>query len=263
MTTETTPATPPPPAPVAWPVLDLYERRVLGVLSEKQKTTPNNYPLTLNALVSGCNQSSNREPVLTLEDTAVEDVLGRLQKKGLVNRVTGSRADRWRHLMYDAWKVTSAEMAVLTELLLRCPQTEGELRSRVSRMEAVEDVDALRALLKPLAERRLVVYLTPQGKRGTTLTHGFHDPQELERLRSAQPVEAPSTPAVAPVPAAAPTPAAPAEPAASREELAALEARLDSALAEMATLRTTVTELQATVAALAEQVRQLKEGLGV
>jgi uncharacterized protein YceH (UPF0502 family) len=253
MTTETT--TPAPATPIAWPVLDLHERRVLGVLSEKQKTTPNNYPLTLNALVSGCNQTSNREPVLNLDDAAVEEVLARLQKKGLVNRVTGSRADRWRHLMYDTWKVTSAEMAVLTELLLRSPQTEGELRGRVSRMEPVEDVEALRALLKPLAERRLVVYLTPQGKRGTTLTHGFHDPKELERLRAAQPVEPAGTPA-APATAAAP------QPTASREEVAALEARLESAGAEMATLRTTVTELQATVAALAEQLRQLKEGLG-
>jgi uncharacterized protein YceH (UPF0502 family) len=257
MTTETTtPAAAAPPTPVSWPVLDLHERRVLGVLSEKQKTTPNNYPLTLNALVSGCNQTSNREPILNLEDSAVEEVLARLQKKGLVNRVTGSRADRWRHLMYDAWKVTSAEMAVLTELLLRSPQTEGELRGRVSRMEPVDDVEALRALLKPLAERRLVVYLTPQGKRGTVLTHGFHDPKELERLRSAQPVEPPSTPAVAP------TTAAPPEPAASREEVAALEARLESTRAEMAALRATVTELQATVAALAEQVRQFKTELG-
>ena len=79
--------------------------------------------------------------------------------------------------MYDAWKVGKVEAALLTELLLRGPQTEGELRGRASRMEPIEDLESLRALLKPLAERRLVVYLTPQGRRGTVLTHGFHAPK--------------------------------------------------------------------------------------
>src|SRR5262245_11117473 len=169
----------------SWPLLDPHERRVLGVLIEKAKTTPDAYPLSLNALVTGCNQKSNRDPVLNLSDSEVESVLSGLQKKGLVFRLQGSgRVERWRHIAYEAWKVEKVELAVLAELLLRGPQTEGELRGRASRMEPIEDLDKLRAVLKPLAERLLVVYLTPEGRRGTVLTHGFHNPSELDRLRA-------------------------------------------------------------------------------
>ena len=79
------------------PVLNLRERRVLGVLVEKAKTTPDGYPLSLNALVTGCNQKSNRDPVLSLNEDEVEETLEALQKQGLVSKVTGSRVDRWRH----------------------------------------------------------------------------------------------------------------------------------------------------------------------
>src|SRR5262249_56207772 len=103
-----------------WPVLDAQERRVLGVLVEKAKTTPDSYPMSLNALVAGCNQKSNREPVMDLEDVDVEDTLSRLQKKGLVVRVTqsGSRVDKWKHLLYDAWRLDRVDLAILAELLL-------------------------------------------------------------------------------------------------------------------------------------------------
>ena len=146
-----------------WPVLDANERRVLGVLVEKAKTTPDAYPMSLNALVAGCNQKSNREPVLSLEDVDVEDTLGRLQKKGLVVRVTSTtgRVDKWKHLLYDAWHLDRIDLAILAELLLRGPQTEGELRTRASRMDPFEDLDALRKALGPLAQRGLVLYLTP------------------------------------------------------------------------------------------------------
>src|SRR5215469_638718 len=118
-----------PPEPL--PTLSLVERRVLGVLAEKQKTTPDSYPMTLNALVTGCNQKSNRDPVLNLSDDQVEDALVRAQQKGLAIRLTGSgRAEKWRHNLYDTWHVDKTEMAVLIELLLRGPQTEGELRGR-------------------------------------------------------------------------------------------------------------------------------------
>lgn len=169
---------------VAIPTLTMHERRVLGVLVEKQKTTPDAYPMSLNALVTGSNQKSNREPVLDLSDVDVEDALAACQKRGLAIKITGSRVDRWRHGLYDAWKMDKVELAVLAELMLRGPQTEGELRGRVSRMEPVEELETLRGILRTLAERKFVVYLTPEGRRGTTVTHGFHDAQDLERLRS-------------------------------------------------------------------------------
>src|SRR6266581_7488556 len=97
--------------PATWPVLDPQERRVLGVLVEKAKTTPDVYPLSLNALVTGCNQKSNREPVLNLEDYEVEQALTEAQKKGLAVKVIGGRVERWRHALYDAWHLNKVELA--------------------------------------------------------------------------------------------------------------------------------------------------------
>jgi uncharacterized protein YceH (UPF0502 family) len=166
------------------PVLKSLERRVLGVLAEKAKTTPDAYPLSLNAIVTGCNQKSNRDPVMDVDDADVQDVLEALQEKGLVILIQSSRVDRWRHALYDAWTSDKVELAILTELLLRDPQTEGELRTRASRMEPIEDLERLRIVLKSLAERKLVVYLTPERSRGTTLTHGFHAPDEISIMRT-------------------------------------------------------------------------------
>src|SRR6266513_2149459 len=112
---------PPPPVPTP---LNTVERRVLGVLVEKAKTTPDAYPMTLNGLTVGCNQKSNRDPVMNLVDEQVETTLDGLQQRGLVTKITGSRVDRWRHNLYEQWQVGKVEMAILTELLLRGPQTE-------------------------------------------------------------------------------------------------------------------------------------------
>jgi hypothetical protein len=243
-------------APPSWPVLTLHERRVLGVMVEKAKTTPDVYPLSVNALVTGCNQKSNRDPVLDLSDVDVDDTLAGLQKRAWAIKITGGRVTRWRHALYEAWRVDKVELAVLAELLLRGPQTEGELRSRASRMEPIDDLDTLRAVLKRLAERRLVVYLTPEGRRGTMVTHGFHAPEELDRLRSKHRMEAESA---APEPertgTPAPRPAAAATPA--------LESRLNEVQAEVANLKQLVAELQVAVSHLAEDLRTIKNGLGV
>lgn len=168
----------------AWPVLNSLERRILGVLVEKAKTTPDAYPLSLNALVTGCNQKSNRDPVMNVDDADVQDALEALQEKGLVFLIQSSRVDRWRHSLYDAWTSDKVELAILAELLLRGPQTEGELRTRASRMEPIDDLDTLRNVLRSLGERKLVVYLTPERSRGTTVTHGFHAPAEIEVVRT-------------------------------------------------------------------------------
>jgi uncharacterized protein YceH (UPF0502 family) len=174
--------------PQAVPVEPLSppERRVLGVLIEKQKTSKSAdaYPMTLNALVTGCNQKSNRDPVVEWTDDEVEDVLTGLQKKGLVMRMTGGRADRFRHLLYEAWRAGKVEMAVLAELLLRGPQSVGDLRGRASRMDDVPDLDALKAVLGPLVDRKLVVYLDDPDRRGAMVTHGFHTPDELAAAKA-------------------------------------------------------------------------------
>lgn len=239
---------PPAGASGPWPILDMRERRVLGVLVEKAKTTPDTYPLSLNALTTGCNQKSNRDPLLNLTDMEVEDTLVRCQKKGLAIKITGGRVVRWKHSLYEAWHVDKVDLAVLGELLLRGPQTEGELRSRASRMEPLDDLDALRNALRPLVERKLVVYLTPEERRGAILTHGFHDPHELDRLRSRLAAEP-----IADSPRPPPTIVAPS---ANDERVTELETGLSAARAEIAAL-------QQTVAGLQEEVRLLKQVLGV
>lgn len=231
----------PSATPQSWPVLAPVERRVLGVLIEKQKTTPDGYPLSLNAVVTGCNQKSARDPVMSLEDHEVEETLEALQQKALATRVESGRVDKFRHLLYERWIVGKVEIAVLAELLLRGPQTEGDLRARVSRMEPVDDLDALRAVCRPLADRGLVVYLTPEGRRGTMLTHGFHEPQDLDRLRSRA--------GAAEAEPAAPRTAPPANPLASR---------VDQLQAETAELRKFLADLQQDLADTRSQLETLK-----
>lgn len=161
--------------------LSMLERRVLGVLIEKQKTSksPDAYPMTLNSLTIGCNQKSNRDPVLELSDDDVEETLISLGKKGFTVKITGGRAERFRHLLYDVWKVSKIELAILAELMMRGPQSEGDLRGRASRMDDIADLDQLRTILKSMVERHFVVYLTEPDRRGAMLTHGFHLPEEL------------------------------------------------------------------------------------
>jgi uncharacterized protein YceH (UPF0502 family) len=234
---------------VAWPVLTLGERRVLGVLVEKAKTTPDTYPLSINALVTGCNQKSNRDPILNLSETDVEEALASAQQKGLAIKITGGRVVRWRHALYEAFNVDKVELAVLAELLLRGPQTEGELRARAARMEPIADLDALRAVLRPMAERRLIVYLSPEGRRGTTLTHGFHAPEEVNHLRARHGDEPAGTAAAG---------HQTSEVSKTSEVWSASDTQ-----AELAALRSQVAALQTAVAALTEEVRQLKDALGM
>lgn len=221
-----------------WQPLPEYERRVLGVLIEKQKTakTADAYPLTLNSLTTGCNQKSNREPVLDLTEDEVEETLSSLQKKGLVNRLTGGRVDKFRHLLYDLWTGNGPQLAVLAELLLRGPQTKGELRGRASRMAAIDTLDDLEEVLKPLAERKLIVYLGPPDRRGALVTHGFHTPDEVAGLSARQ------------AHAAADGDAAPR--AGGSERSSELERRLGAAEAEITALKATVTDLTSQLAEL-------------
>jgi uncharacterized protein YceH (UPF0502 family) len=131
------------------------ESRVLGVLIEKATTTPDQYPLSLNATVNGCNQKNNRDPVLTMTEDAVLDALTSLRDKGLVVQVDtpGSRVHKYRHNAGDALHARTAELAILAELLLRGPQTLGELRGRASRMSPLESLEVVKGMLTALAQR--------------------------------------------------------------------------------------------------------------
>jgi uncharacterized protein YceH (UPF0502 family) len=156
---------------------------VAGVLVEKAKTTPDVYPLSLNALRVGSNQKNNRDPLTQYEDDDVQRALDSLREKRAVMEVQGgARVPKYRHLLYEWLGVDKVELAVMAELLLRGPQTEGELRARASRMEPIADLAALRSVLDGLKARGLVVSLTPEG-RGHVVTHGLYRPPEMDRLR--------------------------------------------------------------------------------
>ncbi|MFO0949085.1 MAG: DUF480 domain-containing protein [Planctomycetota bacterium] len=167
--------------------LNRIQRRVLGVLVEKAFCTPENYPLTANSLLAGCNQKSNRDPVLNLESDAIDTALLELKDLGLAIRVlpaTG-RTERWKHSMKEAWQLERPQRAVLAELLLRGAQAEGELRARVSRMVEIPTLEELRVVLEELASRGFALRLSPEGRRrGVTWTHCVCSESELERIRS-------------------------------------------------------------------------------
>lgn len=166
-----------------WKPLTAIQRRVAGVLVEKAKTTPDGYPMTLNALTTGCNQKSNRYPQMALAPEDVEETLDELRTLGAVAEVhTGGRAPKYRHYMYEWLGVDKHQIAVMTELLLRGAQTLGELRSRAGRMEPIADLAALRSILEPLQERNLVVELTHAG-RGQVIAHGLYTEPEMAALK--------------------------------------------------------------------------------
>lgn len=172
-----------PTTAAAWTPLTPTERRVAGVLVEKAKTTPDVYPLSLNAIRVGCNQKNNRDPLTQYEDDDVQRALDALREKRAVMEVQGgARVPKYRHLLYEWLGVDKIEISVMAELLLRGPQTEGELRARASRMDPIADLTALRAVLERLKARGLVISLTSEG-RGHVVTHGLYRPPELQRLR--------------------------------------------------------------------------------
>lgn len=156
--------------------LTANECRVLGVLIEKALTTPNQYPLSINAMVDGCNQKNNRDPVVTLAEDEAFDAVESLRAKGLVVRVdqAGSRVTKFRHHAGEVLHARTGELAILGELLLRGPQTLGELRGRASRMAPMETLEVTRDLLRALMERaEPLVRLLPReaGSRAENYTH--------------------------------------------------------------------------------------------
>ncbi len=165
--------------------LDPVEIRVLGSLLEKETTTPDQYPLTVPALVAACNQKTNRDPVLELAPREVEDALARLKSDVFVWPATGARAVRWRVSLDRRWTLTPATRAVMALLLLRGPQTAGELRSRSDRLHDFPTVLAVEAALESLAggNEPLVVRLPRRpGQKEERWMHRVGGPVDLETL---------------------------------------------------------------------------------
>ncbi len=141
--------------------LSAAEARVLGCMMEKQVTTPDIYPLTLNGLRLACNQSTNRDPVVSYDDAILRDALHQLERRGYARLASGrgSRAPKYRHLLADALPLRADEHALLCVLLLRGPQTPGELKQRAERMHAFPSLDDVHEALERMIERRLLARL--------------------------------------------------------------------------------------------------------
>jgi uncharacterized protein YceH (UPF0502 family) len=202
------------------------EIRVLGCLVEKDNTTPEYYPLSLNALVNACNQKSNREPVLSLDETAVRNALRSLSEQALVRSASSdSRVAKYEHRLNELYNFHRHEIAVLCVLFLRGPQTPGELRTRAERMFAFEDLEAVHSALNLLMRREpsLVRVLPRQpGTKESRYMHLFSG--DAEPAGHGEVEHGAGTPA-------------PARSSADAERVAQLEVEVDALRRELETLR--------------------------
>ncbi len=222
--------------------LSLVETRILGCLIEKEATTPDLYPLTLNSLANACNQKSNRSPVLELDDEAVSTGLESLRHKHLALLVTqfASRVPKYKHSLDKHYPLPAPQVAILAELLLRGPQTAGELRTRCERMCPISDLDTIRQELAQLATRPtpLIVELPRQpGKKDVRYAHLLSGAPDLEEL------SAPSFASAPPV------------------KVDVAVALSPEAEARISALETTVTEQAATLQEQAAALAKLQEEL--
>lgn len=217
------------------PVLSLLETRVLGVLCEKQHTVPDTYPLSLNALVAGCNQKTSRHPLIEAGEADVQAAIDTLKGPALVIESSGGRVTRYAHNMEKALRLPAQSVALLTALMLRGPQTAGELRINSERLHRFADISAVEAFLQELAERpdgALVTELPRQpGARENRWAHLLGGMPDIETA------------------AAAPA--------------AAVEPGDTVGMGEIAALKANVARLQAEVDALKDLVNRLCTELGV
>ena len=214
------------------PVLSLLETRILGVLCEKQHTVPDTYPLSLNALVAGCNQKTSRHPIIEASEAEVAAALDTLKGPTLVIESSGGRVPRYAHNLEKALRLPTQSVALLAVLMLRGPQTAGELRINCERLHRFADISAVEAFLEELATR-------PEGALVTELPRqpGARENRWAHLLSGA--------PAVDEAPAAAIAPGG------------------DVSVGEIAALRANVARLEAEVEALKSTVARLCAELGV
>jgi uncharacterized protein len=217
------------------PILSLLETRVLGVLAEKQRTVPDTYPLTLNSLVSGCNQKSSRDPVIEASETEVQAALDSLRSLSLIVETSGGRTSRYAHNIERVLHIPTQSTALLAMLMLRGPQTAGELRINCERLHKFADISSVESFLAELAERAaggMVVELPRQpGSRENRWMHLFSGAPVIEEHVSAR--------------AASATPAG------------------DVTVGEIAALKANVAKLEAEVSELRAMMGKLCAELGV
>ena len=169
-------------------LLHPVEVRVLGSLLEKEITTPEYYPLSLNALVNACNQKSNRDPTVNFDEAAVEQALHSLRDKGLLLSITGagSRVQKYAHRISERLNLGRPELAILCELMLRGPQTLGELRTRGERMHPFDDLDQVQSVIDRLPE--LIVKLERRpGEKESRFAHLLSGPPAVSHAESETP----------------------------------------------------------------------------
>ncbi|MBM6447500.1 MULTISPECIES: YceH family protein [Pseudomonas] len=174
------------------PRLNSTEIRILGSLIEKQATSPETYPLTLNALMIACNQKTSREPVMNLTQGQVGQSLRALEARGFTKLVMGSRADRWEHRVDKALELVPAQVVLAGLLFLRGPQTVNELLTRSGRMHDFEDTDQVVHQLERLIARGLALLIPRQaGQREDRYMHALGDPADIDAILAARqnPVE--------------------------------------------------------------------------
>lgn len=178
--------------------LSAVEIRILGCLVEKQRTTPDVYPLSLNSLRLACNQSTNRDPVVDYDEGTIREALERLARKRFVRLASASRSTKYRHLLDEALGVSVPEMSVLAVLMLRGPQTPGELRARTERLQGFAGHEELMRTIDGLIDRELVARLDRRsGQKEERYTQLLSD-EEVET--ASQPVAAPASGATSPHP---------------------------------------------------------------
>jgi uncharacterized protein YceH (UPF0502 family) len=245
--------------------LTAAEIRVLGCLVEKQRTTPDTYPLTLNALRMACNQSTARDPVVRYDDAIVRDAMTRLSRRRWARLAGGGRAPKFRHLLDEALTRAPDELAVLCVLMLRGPQTPGELKQRTERLHPFAGLDGVHETLRRLIDRELVMQLARRpGQKEERYAHRLGDDDEAPAASTgyayapAPPASAPPAPSLAgAAPPRHPSPAhpAPATPPAARLDPAPAAAAPDRALQQrVERLEAEVAELRAELRALLDQL---------
>jgi hypothetical protein len=217
--------------------LDPVEVRILGCLIEKQRTTPDAYPLSLNSLRLACNQTTNRDPVVQYDESTIREALHRLSQRRFTRLASGhtSRAYKFRHLLDEALGLDPGELAVLAVLLLRGAQTPGELKQRTERMQGFPDLAAVQDVLDSLVERELVLRLARRpGQKEERYLHRLS-----EEAEGAAPVEEPEAEPLVAAPPRAP----------------AISGRVEELEGALAALRGEVGELR-------DELRALRAELG-